>query len=114
MTTATERKCLCGLDPTGRVSTVSVSKTCPIHGQELWTKIQTMAPRLWCQIAADAEPLLEGLSRKERLEGMVELVLDANRPEQFGLMTKDEYRAILDLPPKVAEKWAAKGLACYA
>lgn len=86
---------------------------CPRHGQSLWTKIEVMAPRLWSQISVDGEELLEGLSRKERLEGMVELVLDANRPEQFGLMTKDEYQALLELPEGVANRWAAKSLKAY-
>lgn len=91
-----------------------VVEMCPRHGKSLWIKIQDMAPRLGSQIAADGEPLLEGLSRKKRLEGMVELVLDANRPEEVGLMTKDEYQALLELSEGVANKWAAKSLAGYA
>jgi hypothetical protein len=52
-----------------------------------------MLQRTWQAIAPDAEPALS-LSRRKRTQGIIEMTCDANLPEMYGRMTREQYREL--------------------
>lgn len=57
-----------------------------------WT---AMLQNTWSAIGHDAEP---GLERgRQRVPCIIEMTLDANRPEEWGDMTSEEYETLCDL-----------------
>lgn len=79
-------------------------------GETLEARVKETVRAVWNQIAADAEELLTGASREERLEMMVELCLDADRPVTMGWLSEEDYDLVCKERMNEADTWAREVL----
>lgn len=66
-------------------------------------KFGPMLQQTYCAIASDAEELLP---KRGRISVIVELTCDANRPEMFGGMSKEDYKILWEsYSHRDTQKW---------
>jgi hypothetical protein len=84
---------------------ISVLRPRPLTAEEK-ERFEPMLMQTWHAIAGDCEPHIPRYGNRARVSHIVELVCDANRPEMYGKMSRDDYDVLsMAYSRKDAQAW---------